>query len=287
MKITNRMNLPSAIVAACQTDQHNKAGNYSITTLLKGTKEIVLTARHWDELEEDAADSIWKIFGSAVHSVLESNGKDGFAEERMTLEFNGVTITGTIDLYDMARGVIEDYKTASVWKIIVGDFKDWHQQGVGYAWLARNNGLAANACRFTALLKDHKKGEARRDSKYPQSPVTVYEFPVTDADIYDFERFVREKIADIIAANAMPDDEIAPCTAAERWEKETVYAVMKAGRKSSLKNFTDKVEAEKFAADNPGTFIETRPGDSVKCREYCSVCEHCHFYKNMIQEESK
>ena len=285
MTITNHMNLPQAIVDACQTEQHNRPGEYSITTLLQGTKQIVLTARHWDELSEDAADSIWKIFGTAVHSVLENSGSEGFQEERLTVDLDGVKVTGRLDLYDMANGIIHDYKTASVWKIIYADFSDWKQQGVGYGWLLAKSGLPVKGAQFTAILKDHKKSEARRGGDYPKSPVSVYKFAITDSDIYDFERFVREKIADIIKAESLPDDDIAPCTAAERWAKETTYAVMKPGRKTAVKVCATELEATNLSLETPGGYVETRPGDSVKCRDYCAVCDHCNFYKAFVKGE--
>ena len=64
MTITNKLGLPEGFVRACETTAHNRPGHVSATTLLKGTKEIVLTQRHWDELEDDVADRVWAIWGS-------------------------------------------------------------------------------------------------------------------------------------------------------------------------------------------------------------------------------
>ena len=43
MTLTNKKGLPHGFVAACSTEQHNKAWELSATTLLKGVKEIILT----------------------------------------------------------------------------------------------------------------------------------------------------------------------------------------------------------------------------------------------------
>ena len=66
MKITNVMGLPEALVRAVEVQRHNQPGRISVTTLLKGTKEIVLTDRHWNDIEVDVADLVNVIFGTAV-----------------------------------------------------------------------------------------------------------------------------------------------------------------------------------------------------------------------------
>lgn len=72
MRVTNKLNLPEAFVKAVSTDRHNKAGCFSATTLNKGTKEIILTDRHWDEIEVDASDNVWAVFGTAVHKIMQA-----------------------------------------------------------------------------------------------------------------------------------------------------------------------------------------------------------------------
>ena len=80
MTITNVKNLPQAFVSAVSTEPHNKNGEYSATTLNKGTKEILLTRRHWDDLTDDVADRIWAIWGTAVHALFEAEKDNCFHE---------------------------------------------------------------------------------------------------------------------------------------------------------------------------------------------------------------
>jgi len=277
--ITNVMGLPEALVRAVDSQPHNKPGQVSVTTLLKGTKDIILTERHWDEIEVDVADLVNIIFGKATHKTLETEGVDTFAEEGLSAEIDGVTVTGTMDSYDMAAEIVDDYKTASVWKVIFKDYKDWEMQGKGYGWLLRLNGFKVKKARFTALLKDHKKTEARRDSTYPQKPCVVHEFPITDADVYEFERFARAKISEIKNFRVMADDAIPPCRPDERWAKETTFAVMKEGRKSAIKVCATKEEADKVSAENNGSFVVERVGDDTKCMGYCNVAPFCSYYR--------
>lgn len=77
-------------------------------------------------MEDDAADRIWAVFGTAVHSLLESEGENDFTEIEMKYKINGIMITGRIDNYNLAEGLVCDYKTSSVYKIKSQDFEDWY-----------------------------------------------------------------------------------------------------------------------------------------------------------------
>lgn len=282
MKVTNRMSLPAAFVNAVSRDRHNAPGCFSATTLNKGAKEIVLTDRHFDEIEVDAADSVWAVWGTAVHALLENEKDDNFHEERFKVPVSDSFVTGQVDSYDMENGIINDWKTASVWKVQYQDFTDWKSQGLTYAWLLKQSGLEVKKCRFIALLKDHSKTKAKTDANYPQSPVFVYEFPVTEADMADTESRISGKVKEIEAAFNMADDEVLPCTAAERWADGEKWAVMKNGRKSAVKLFDNEDEANKMAADlGPAHYVEHRPPISRKCADYCPCREFCNFYKEI------
>lgn len=148
MKITNKLNLPFGMVKAISTERHNADRCISATTLLQGMKQVILTARHWDGLSDDVSDRIWAIFGTTVHSLMESEGENDFTEQDISFPVKGITVTGRIDNYDMKNGVICDYKTASVWKVKFNDFEDWYKQGMIYAWLLVKNGFKAEKCRF-------------------------------------------------------------------------------------------------------------------------------------------
>ena len=280
MRVTNRLGLPAAFVNAVSVRRHNAPGCYSATTLNKGAKEIVLTDRHFDELEADAADSVWAVWGTAVHALLESQKDDNFHEEKFKVPVLNSYVTGQVDSYDMERGIINDWKTASVWKVQLGDFADWRLQGLAYAWLLTNSGLAVNKCRFVALLKDHSKTKAKNDREYPQSPVYVYEFNVTPDDLAATERRITNKVAEIEAAYKLADDEIAECSAAERWADGEKWAVMKNGRKSAVKLFDSEADADAFAGEMGNShYVEHRPAVSRKCADYCPCKDFCNFYK--------
>lgn len=280
MKVTNRLHLPEAFVQAVSVERHNKTGCYSATTLNKGVKEIVLQERHWDEFTVDAADSVWAAFGTAFHAVMEKYEDGCFREEKFDVPVGASRVTGVVDSYDMERGIIADWKTASVYKVMKGDFADWHRQGMTYAWLLSQHGLDVRRCRFIACLKDHSKGKAKFDASYPQSPVYVYEFEVTPEDLDAAGVRIREKVAAIEVAETMADDDIAPCTAEERWADGDKYAVMKNGRKTAVRVFDTLIDAENCAGELGNShYVEHRPATSRKCADYCLCKDFCDFHK--------
>ena len=286
MNVTNKLNLPAAFVNAVSTTRHNAAGCFSATTLNKGAKEIILTDRHFDEITVDAADSVWAVWGTAVHALLESQPDNNFHEEYFKVPVSNSFVTGQVDSYDMENGVINDWKTASVWKVQFNDFKDWRAQGLTYAWLLQQSGLEVKKCRFVALLKDHSKTKAKNDSSYPQSPVFIYEFDVTAADMEETAARILAKVQEIENAYELDDDAIEPCSAEERWADGEKWAVMKNGRKTAIKLFDNSADADAMAGEMGNAYyVEHRPAISRKCGEYCNCKDFCNFYKAMNKGE--
>ena len=286
MKVTNKFNLPAAFVNAVSTTRHNAAGCFSATTLNKGAKEIILTDRHFDEITVDAADSVWAVWGTAVHALLESQPDNNFHEEYFKVPVSNSYVTGQVDSYDMENGVINDWKTASVWKVQFNDFTDWRRQGLTYAWLLQQSGLEVKKCRFVALLKDHSKTKAKTDSSYPQSPVFIYEFDVTAADLEETAARILAKVQEIESAYKLDDDAIEPCSAEERWADGEKWAVMKNGRKTAVKVFDNQLDADAMAGEMGNAYyVEHRPAISRKCGDYCNCKDFCNFYKAMNKGE--
>ena len=286
MKVTNKLNMPAAFVNAVSVRRHNEPGCFSATTLNKGCKEIILSDRHFDEITVDAADSVWAVWGTAVHALLESQPDNNFHEESFKVPVSNSFVTGQVDSYDMENGVINDWKTASVWKVQFNDFKDWRAQGLTYAWLLQQSGLEVKKCRFIALLKDHSKTKAKTDSSYPQSPVFIYEFDVTAADLEETAARILAKVQEIESAYKLDDDAIEPCSAEERWADGEKWAVMKNGRKTAVKVFDNQLDADAMAGELGNShYVEHRPAISRKCGDYCKCKEFCNFYKAMNKGE--
>ena len=138
MKLTNRFNLPQTFVNVLKRPTYSKGkANLSVTQLINSPKIVALTREFEHELEEDVADMVWSIFGSAVHAVLE-HGKDPHhvIEERIHAELDGWRISGAVDLQILNEDgtiSIRDYKTTSAWAVM-NEKIDWEQQLNIYAF---------------------------------------------------------------------------------------------------------------------------------------------------------
>lgn len=283
MKITNKYNLPSAFVRLSESDYDYTDKEYRVTSLLKGIRETLLERRYHNQIEKDASDMIWLVFGSAVHSVLERQPETDteLKEERLKIQIGDYTLSGQFDLYCDEEKKITDYKTASIWKITYRDYEDWRSQLLIYAYMMRQHGFDVNFGEVIALLKDHSKSKARRDKDYPQQPVEKITFAFTDDDFYGIELWLQGRFKDIAELEQVEDDVLPICTKKERWNTGDKYAVMKSGRKSALRLLDSEEDASEWMAQNKkGEYIEHRPGEDRKCDSYCNVNIFCDYYMN-------
>lgn len=282
MIITNELNLPQAFVQMAQRDEYETANNeYRVTSLLKGIRETELERRHSHEIKRDVSDMVWLLFGTATHSILErqKEGDREIKETRLKMEMDGIVLSGQFDLYNEEEERITDYKTASVWKIIYGNYEDWRRQLLIYAYMLRDAGFPVKRGRVVAFLKDHSKRDAKVKAEYPKLPVQPVDFTFSERDFQEIEVWLKEKIAEVKRARELPDDRLPLCTQEERFNSGDKYAVMKKGRKTALRVLDSKEEAEQWMASNGGDSIEIRPGEDKKCQDYCAAKEFCSYYK--------
>ncbi len=284
MKVTNELNLPQALVDAVTLEKHNAPGEVSATTLIKGVKEILLTDRHWDEITVDVKDSMWALWGTATHHLLEKEYDGTFTEEKFEQKVGNLTVTGRVDCYDMVNEILYDYKTTSAWKVVFKNFEDWYKQGMIYSWLLSKKGLKVNKCKFVAILRDWSESESLKKDDYPKSPVYTYEFDVTDADLKSVEEFIKAKVESVEKNKDVADDDLPECSPDERWAEQTKYAVMKEGRKTAVKVFEDESEADEYAKELGGKhYVEKREGKDKKCTRYCPVRDFCKYYRKRYE----
>lgn len=292
MRITNRLNLPEPFVAAATSDHEYAEGRYSVTDLLGGTCEAILKRRHADEIADDVADRVWAIFGSAVHRILQDaqEAPDQLKENWIAHQLDGglrnYWLSGIFDLYDDATGTVTDYKTASVWKVQMGDFEDWRKQALMYCWLLQQIGFNAWTGQIVALLKDHSIRKARTDKDYPQHPVFIISWRFTNADLEGIEDYIYRWFTELSNIEALPDEMLMPCTEAQRWHKPDTFAVVKDGNKRAARVLEDLDAASELCdqlAEKTGKphHVEHRIGEDTKCDSYCSVAEFCPYVRRM------
>ncbi len=296
MIITNKHNLPEPYFKSCLRDEHPRFDwdTFSVTELMKGTKEIVLNRRYYQELEQDCVDMIWSVFGTAVHKVMEGHeGEQELAEQRISMEIPcgeyGIRhVSGGFDLYNAETQLITDYKTTGVYsyqmKLREGTDSDWAKQLRVYWLILAKAGFPVRDVRNTVFLKDWSKTQARRDRSYPQRPILNIDYEYNGSFNSEVASYMQadlaQKIIEILDCKDRPENQIPDCSKEERWERDECWAVMKEGRKSAVKRHDSEFEAERHLADlGKGHYIEHRLGTPVKCIDYCSCASKCSFYQ--------
>lgn len=301
MKITNKLGLPQQLVNIIDTDYQPTDKQYSCTTILKPTRQIILERRYKDLIEMDVSDAVWMIFGIAVHSIIENSDEEEgqFKEEKLKLELGklfkeleGYKISGRSDMIDLVHKKVHDWKTCSVWKITYQDFEDWRKETLIYAWILKQLGFEINSGEITAFIKDHNKTKAKTEPDYPQNPVYVKTFEFTDKDFEEIEQFIYNKFLELQANENIEDDKLPMCTAEERWNKGDTYAVKKKKNKTATKVHDNLESAEEHLKNleyqYPNEYeIEIRKGEDKRCLEYCSCCKFCPYYLMNYDEDVK
>jgi hypothetical protein len=291
MKLTNKFNLPDTFINVIQRPSYSRGNSeISVTEILSPPQLVLLRRRHVDDIEIDAADQVWSLFGSAVHNILQ-HGKDDHhvVEERLFTTFESWRISGAIDLQTFQPDgsvVISDYKVTSAWAV-QQEKTEWVDQLNMYAWLVeRVKGHPVTALQIIGIVRDWNRREAANKEGYPQAPIVTLDIPIWDYQAR--EEFVRTRLSQHNEANfSAVSGEMPACTPDEMWEKPTTYAVMKEGGKRAKKVFEVKQEAEAFMADQKGThFIETREGGRTRCDSFCQVAPFCQQYKSYKESQS-
>lgn len=287
MKLTNMHDLPEAMVRAVMAGNGKREG-YSITDLDNSPRQLQLSRRHWDELEEDVSDRLWALLGKSVHYILEKGASSGsLTEESLTMEIDGFIIGGHSDIWK--DHAIEDYKVTSVWAVIYNPKgrKDWHSQLNMYVPLWKANGFDTNRLKIWAILRDWVKTKALYDHQYPKIPVIGIEIPIWGHNVV--MEYIRERIKVHQQAIPLADDDLPFCTSEETWEKKTVWAVMKEGRKSAIKLCDSLGDAQGYITNIPPDsklYIQERKGACIKCDDYCACAPFCNQYKKYKEAQA-
>jgi len=284
MKLTNKYNLPETFVNVLQRSNYTKGkAHLSVTELINSPRITQLRKKHFDEIEEDVADKVWAIFGTAIHAVLEhGKGENHVIEQRLHANMDGYDISGAIDLQEVDEdGIhISDYKTTGAWAVM-NNKKDWEQQLNCYAWLVEKvKKVPVKSIKIIAIIRDWSRRDAGFKEGYPEAPIKSIDVPLWS--FQDREDFIKEKIrlhSDALFALETGDN-LPVCTPEQMWEKQTSYAVLKVGGKRATAVFETQEEAdEKLQSLGKGYEIQVRPGERTRCANFCQVRDFCNQWK--------
>ncbi len=282
MRITNVHQLPAAIVEAVRNDPypHGKTGDISATQLISPPQLVALKQLHEDDLEEDAADRIWALFGQSIHTILERAEPSEITETRLFAQCGHWTISGQADRLvmldpDSDTIRIEDYKTTSAWSVLEGAKREWMEQLWVLQWLAAMNNYDVRGLSIIALLRDWSRGKALAGGSYPQAPVVIIQVPMSDPAVLD------DWISELVEAHREARAALArgqapqPCTPEQRWQQPDIWAVYTPTRKSAVKLHDTHATANAHAAEVKNAYVVQRPGTAVRCASYCPVAGFC------------
>ena len=299
MRITNKFGMPQPFVDFAINDKYSKGkADISVTTLIDSPRVRIMKENFDDKIEVDAVDMVWALFGTAVHSVLESSNtyprvghpSDKIInEERLFSELDGWLLSGAIDRQESKDNSITiiDYKVTSVWSVIYGK-PEWEKQLNCYAYLCddKNAFKKTNVTnlKICAILRDWNRREAERRSDYPQAPIVFVDVPLWSYD--ERMSYLKERIKLHQEAQIAFDvtGKLPLCSNEERWRKKDTWALKKKKLKRALKVFDSEESAHDYQEvyhqhrlhPSDATEIEFRGGEYTRCQgNYCSVAEFC------------
>ena len=290
MKITNKFNIPATFINVLDRPTYSKGkAHLSVTQLLNSPKIVALTKKFEDQIEQDAADMVWSIFGSAVHNVLE-HGKDEnhIVEQRIHKDYEGWHISGAIDLQVVnEKGIdVKDYKTTTVWAVMNEKF-EWEVQLNIYAGLVEDVKLVpVTSVGIVAIIRDWNRRESTTRDGYPEAPIK--EIPIRLWAKEERDEFISNRIALHSACEFAieTDGDLPDCTPDEMWEKQTVWAIKKIGNKRAHSLFDNESLAVDALADLGDKYeMEVRKGERTRCTNFCPVNTWCNQYKTYLEEQ--
>jgi hypothetical protein len=316
---TNKNNISLALAVFLMHDSYDYDGRdnvISATGLLKSIRQIVLAQQNKNVSKTvDIVDLVPSRMGSAIHTgceeawsdrknilealklfgaadtvtdsikinpeTVESGDMPVYVEQRAEKEVLNFVISGKYDL--VLDGVLNDYKSTSVWTYIFDSNKDnYIKQGSIYKWLSPDK-ITSDIININYIFTDWSAARARQDQKsYPQQRVITKEYPLWSPE--ETEQWITSKLETYISLIDTAQEDLPECTDEELWASETVYKYYKNPNKldRSTKNFGTMNEAlMRKSADGDVGIIKEVPGEVKACR-YCSVVSICTQAEGML-----
>jgi hypothetical protein len=229
---------------------------------------LILKRRYDEQLEEDASERLWRLFGKMIHKVLEEYGE--LTEQKVTKEIDGITISGVMDVIRETQ--VDDYKVTSVWSYLFDPEgkQEWIEQLNIYKWLLQGI-FDIKELKIHLILRDWMKSKAEVDKEYPQIPFITIDLPILN----NIEEIIRQRVRKYLDNREKSDIDIDMCSEEERWRRPTTFAIMKKGRQRAIKLCDTKEEAEEMLKNDKSYYIEVRPGMDIRCERYCLVRDIC------------
>ena len=285
------------------------ATDASVTQLIGNPLITALRDKHKDEIIVDITDTLAMSDGSVSHKAWENSAPEYWLTEyRFYREVNGWLISGQADIIipteteedgTIVSCILGDYKKTSMTKLKkeVEDLPDFTAQLNMLNWLMQDPCLVedgqGNKVDWTPpevekhLIVGYAKNFSLVSAARNSFPNQVIEIEMPIWKNKKMERYVNKRVKlhqDFRALESIPED--AECSKSERYGSDPIYAVMKEGRKSSLKNCSSQEEAEAYIEkhkDKKKLIVQFRPPIDLKCEFYCEVEKFCPYRNKKVE----
>lgn len=306
IRYTNEQNLSPLVALWVLRDEYdNTTGATSATTLMKPARATALLRKaelEGTEVVIDISTMIAARYGTAIHDSIEKvllellSGESEntyvynivkelygsvpsvqVVEKRYFSEINGVEVSGKIDA--VIDGVVNDHKSTSAYSW-TKNMDDYITQLSIYRWLLiKNNNYTPHMGKINFWFTDWSAAKALAGKDYPKS--RCLSKLVTLLSTVDTEKYIVGRLEAIDKAMA----ELPECADEELWPNPTVYAHMREGRKTAVKLYGTKKEAEEavILSGSQKDYMEERPGGYRRCK-YCYASSICDQYKRMKEQ---
>ena len=280
--ITNKLNIPQIFIDCVENNREFQQNRYSVTELLQPTQCIQLIRKHFNEIDEDAADLIPALIGTAVHKMLQEKTPEENAEVKLETQFKNIQLVGILDYLDLKNLLITDYKVTSVYKYQAQEFDDYYKQGALYSLLVYLiYDVKIKKVNFQLLLKDWSKIKALTTNNYPASPIVKVEYDINDSDFDFIIEWLNNKLLELSSNKN-------ECSDSDRWYTGKKYAVYKkAGDKRASYITNDEIDAHNYITNkcDGAAEIQVRQGENIKCKYYCKARSVCPQYEKIRRNE--
>ena len=308
---TNNTGISLSMAVWLATDEYDHNPDpytISVTSLMKATKQLVLSSRvpAADGIE-DISSMIASRIGTAIHNSIEGSWinsrksaliKLGYSEkiinkirinpdveeldddiipiymeQRTSKKVGKYTISGKFDF--LAEGRIEDFKSTSTFTYVnKSNDEKYIQQGSLYRWLNPTI-VTEDVMAIQYIFTDWKAMMVKADTRYPATKVLEQKFKLNS--IEHTEQYVKNKLKQIELATTQDESEMPECNSEELWRKDPSFKYYKNPEKTSrsTKNFNSLAEANTRLADDKFVgIVKIIPGQVVACR-FCSAFPIC------------
>jgi hypothetical protein len=310
------ISLPMAVWLARDEYQHDDRSNViSVTSLLKSTRQIVLSSRVQPQSAnqlEDISNRLASRIGTSLHNSIELSWTENYEqaltdlgypkraiervkinpepeeldedcipiyfEQRSEKKVGNWIISGQFDI--VFDGQVQDVKSTSVYTYInkTNDLK-YSQQGSLYRWLNPSL-ITKDDMAIEFIFKDWNGNMAKSDPNYPKMPVLEYTVPLIS--IPQTEMFVVNKLNEIDKYMSADEADIPYCNDEQLWRRKPQYKYYsKPDAKRASKNFDNPAEANMHLASKGVGEIREVKSEPMACK-YCNAFSICSQAKQFV-----